>query len=50
MCVVFVQFAQNQYSVREDGRSVQIGLELNRAPGVAVNAMVTTMDITATSK
>lgn len=48
--VVFVQFQQSQYNVSEVGRSVQIALILNRAPGVTVNAMVTTMDDTATSK
>lgn len=50
MYVVFVQFDRNQYNVREDGGSVQITLVLNMVPGVPVNAMVTTMDITATSK
>ena len=50
MYVVFVQFDRNQYNVREDDGSVRITLVLNMVPGVTVNAMVTTMDITATSK
>lgn len=50
MYVVFVEFDRNQYSVNEDDGSVLIRVVLNEAPGVTVNAMVTTTDITATSK
>lgn len=50
MCIVFVQFEESQYIVSENAGSVFITLELNQRPGVEVNAMVTTADITATSK
>lgn len=49
-CVVFVEFDRDQYSVSEDAGSVQITLVLNRQPGATVNAVVTTVDRTATSK
>ena len=50
MCLVFVEFDRNQYTVREDAGSVLITLQLNQRPGAEVNAVVTTADGTAMSK
>ena len=44
---VFVQFDMEEYSVEENDGPVEIQLMLNEMPGVAVNATVTTADLTA---
>ena len=44
---MFVQFDMEQYSVGEEDGSVEIKLILNEMPGVAMNATVTTADLTA---
>ena len=44
---VFVQFDMEEYSVEENNGPVEIQLILNEMPGVAVNATVTTADLTA---
>ena len=47
MFAVFVQVDMEVYSVEENDGPVGIQLILNEMPGVAVNATVTTADLTA---
>jgi len=47
---VSVQFVDDEYTVREDMRSVQIGLELNRPTGTPAMVTVMTVDGTAIGK
>jgi len=44
---VSVQFVDDEYTVSEDMRSVQIGLELNRPAGAPAMVTVVTVDGTA---